>query len=83
MSVSRDELHQLVDELPEERLAPVLRLIRGDERKARAAATLKLVQQRLAGVRAGVADRYIVDTGVFVRWFIEQDGYEHQLTSRA
>jgi len=24
-----------------------------------------------------VADGYIVDTGVFLRWFIDQDGYEH------
>lgn len=24
-----------------------------------------------------VAEGYIVDTGVFLRWFIDQDGYEH------
>ena len=30
MSVTRDELHHLVDQLPEERLASVLELIRGD-----------------------------------------------------
>lgn len=24
-----------------------------------------------------VADAYIVDTGVFLRWFVDQDGFEH------
>ncbi len=24
-----------------------------------------------------VADGYVVDTGVFLRWFIDQDGFEH------
>src|SRR6202012_1642635 len=24
-----------------------------------------------------VADAYVVDTGVFLRWFIDQDGFEH------
>ena len=50
MSAVREEIHQLVDQLPEERLAPLLRLIRGGERKAQALATLKIVQQRMAGV---------------------------------
>ena len=49
----RDELHYLVEHLPEERLEPVLRLIRGDaeaERRMRAAATIEHVQERLRGV---------------------------------
>jgi hypothetical protein len=53
MSVMRDELRHLVDQLPEERLAPVLELIRGDAatgRKARAAATLERVRERMHGV---------------------------------
>jgi hypothetical protein len=50
MSAKRDELHQLVNRLPEEQLAPVLELIRRDERRAQAVATLKTVQQRMAGV---------------------------------
>lgn len=53
MSVTRDELHHLVDQLPEERLAPVRELIRGDaaaERRARAAATLERVRERMHGV---------------------------------
>jgi predicted nucleic acid-binding protein len=28
-------------------------------------------------VRETVADAYVVDTGVFLRWFIDQDGFEH------
>ena len=52
MSAMREELHHLVDQLPEERLAPVLELIRGDaaERRARAVTTLERVQQRMHGV---------------------------------
>lgn len=49
----RDELHHLVDQLPEERLAPVLELIRDDaagRRKAEAAATLVRVRERMHGV---------------------------------
>lgn len=49
----RDELHFLVDQLPEERLVPVLRLIRGGEdaaRRERAAATVARVQESLRGV---------------------------------
>jgi hypothetical protein len=58
MSVSRGELHHLVDQLPEERLAPVLELIRGDAatgRKAQAAATLERVREHMQGV-TGVDD---------------------------
>lgn len=50
MSAMREELHHLVDELPEERLAPVLQLIRGDDHRARAVATLESVRERLSGV---------------------------------
>jgi hypothetical protein len=52
MSVTRDELHHLVDQLPEERLAPVLELIRKDAtgRKTRAAATLERVRERMHDV---------------------------------
>lgn len=50
MSAMREELHQLVEQLPEERLAPVLRLIRGDERRIRAAATFDTVRERMHGV---------------------------------
>lgn len=46
----REELHHLVDELPEERLAPVLQLIRGDSRKAKAVAALEDIQERMSGV---------------------------------
>jgi hypothetical protein len=50
MSAVREELHHLVDQLPEERLAPVLQLIRGDERRMRATATLEIVRRRLHGI---------------------------------
>jgi len=46
----REEIHQLVDQLPEERLSPVLRLIRGGDRRVRAVAILKTAQRRMAGV---------------------------------
>jgi hypothetical protein len=46
----REELHHLVDELPEERLALVLQLIRGDGRQAKAVATLEVIRERLNGV---------------------------------
>jgi hypothetical protein len=49
MSAMREELHHLVDQLPEERLVPLLRLIRGDERRTQAAATLEIVRQRMHG----------------------------------
>jgi hypothetical protein len=50
MSAMREELHHLVDQLPEERLAPVLQLIRGDGRKTRAVATLEAVRARMTGI---------------------------------
>jgi hypothetical protein len=53
MSGIRDELHSLVDQLPEERLGPVLQLIRGDEaagRRKQALVTLAQVQERMRGV---------------------------------
>jgi hypothetical protein len=53
MSGIRDELHSLVDQLPEERLVPVLQLIRGDEaagRRKQALVTLAQVQERMRGV---------------------------------
>jgi hypothetical protein len=50
MSALREELHHLVDQLPEDRLAPVLQLIRGDGRKTRAVATLEAVRARMSGV---------------------------------
>ncbi|HEX4255197.1 MAG TPA: hypothetical protein VH089_08925 [Streptosporangiaceae bacterium] len=53
MSVTRDELHHLVDQLPEERLASVLELIRSDAetgRRAGAAATLERVRERMHDV---------------------------------
>lgn len=28
-------------------------------------------------VTRAVTDAYVVDTGVFLRWFIDQDGFEH------
>lgn len=49
----REELHHLVDQLPEERLAPVLQLIREDaaaERRMRAVTMLQHVQRRMRGV---------------------------------
>jgi hypothetical protein len=56
MSAIREELHHLVDQLPEERLAPVLELIREDaaaERRARAAAMFEHLEGRLHGVTGG------------------------------
>jgi len=49
----RDALFRLVEQLPEERLGPVLRMIRGDvgtERRMRAVAAIERVQERLRGV---------------------------------
>jgi len=28
-------------------------------------------------VTVTVADAYVVNTGVFIRWFLEQEGFEH------
>jgi hypothetical protein len=53
MSVVRDELHHLVDQLPEERLAPVLELIRKDAvagRREQAASTLEHIRERMRDV---------------------------------
>lgn len=53
MSAMREELHHLVDQLPKDRLAPVLQLIREDaaaERKERAVAALARAQERMRGV---------------------------------
>jgi hypothetical protein len=53
VSAIRDELHFLVDQLPEERLVPVLRLIRGEHaagRRERALAALARVQEHMHGV---------------------------------
>lgn len=59
MSAMREELHHLVDELPEERLEPVLQLIRGDDRKARAIAALETIQKRMSGV-TGVDEELVL-----------------------
>jgi hypothetical protein len=56
MSTMREEIHHLVDQLPEERLAPVLQLIRGDaaaEGRRRAAAMFEHLEKRLRGVTGG------------------------------
>ncbi|MEU7881267.1 hypothetical protein [Microbispora bryophytorum] len=54
MSVQREELHHLIDELPEEQVGRVLALVRGSvpgraSRKA-VLATLAAVQERMSGV---------------------------------
>jgi hypothetical protein len=53
MSTMRDELHHLVDSLPDDRLAPVLALVRDNvpaPHRDRAIATLKRVRVRMHGV---------------------------------
>ncbi|WP_378735228.1 hypothetical protein [Nocardia brasiliensis] len=53
MSALRDELHELVDQLPDGELAPVLELARQRARRSRreaAAAALAQAQQRMQGV---------------------------------
>lgn len=50
MRAMREELHELVDQLPEEQLAPVLQLIRRDKLRIRALSTLQTVQLRMSGV---------------------------------
>jgi predicted nucleic acid-binding protein len=36
-----------------------------------------LPTQPAGGLGAPTVQRYVVDTGVFVRWFLDQEGYEH------
>ncbi|MFI6170927.1 hypothetical protein ACIBCN_29400 [Nocardia sp. NPDC051052] len=58
MSALRDELHLLVDRLPDGELAPVLELARQRARRGRrreAAAALAQIQARMSGV-TGVDD---------------------------
>lgn len=43
MSVMREELHQLVDRLPEEKVAPVLRLVRDQIEEAKAVRDLPFI----------------------------------------
>ncbi|MGH3273084.1 MAG: hypothetical protein ACRDNZ_02005 [Streptosporangiaceae bacterium] len=53
MSVMRDELHHLVDLLPEEKLAPALALVRktaAPGARERAVAALEQAQAKLRGV---------------------------------
>ena len=50
VSALREEFHRLVDELPEERLAPVLQLVRDYVRRSRAIAALEVIQERMSGV---------------------------------
>lgn len=49
----RDELHTLVEQLPEDRVAPVLALVRQNltaGRRAQAIAAMERVQERMRGV---------------------------------
>ncbi|GAA5053948.1 hypothetical protein GCM10023259_034590 [Thermocatellispora tengchongensis] len=54
MSPLRDELHTLVDRLPEDRVQPVLALVRDNldsaRRKAQAAVDLERIRERMRGV---------------------------------
>ena len=54
MSALREELHLWVDRLPEDRVAPLLALVRdsvtASSRRAHAVATLERVQGKLRGV---------------------------------
>ena len=53
LSALRDELHHLVDQLPEDRVAPVLALVRENaapDRRAQAVATLERIRERMRGV---------------------------------
>ncbi|WP_146087473.1 hypothetical protein [Thermomonospora echinospora] len=53
MSALREELHHLVDQLPDERLAPVLALVREGARpgrRAAAVAALERVRERMRDV---------------------------------
>lgn len=58
MSALRDELHHWVDQLPDERVAPVLALVRENAlpgRREQAVAALERVRERMSGV-TGVDD---------------------------
>lgn len=35
------------------------------------------MRRSLDSAKTSVPDAYLTDTGVFVRWFVPQDGYEH------
>lgn len=54
MTAMREELHSLVDRLPEERVASVLAIVRASvsaaDRRAQAIATFERVRDRMAGV---------------------------------
>jgi hypothetical protein len=53
MSAMREELHSLVDQLPDEQVQPVLALVRenlASSRRTRAAAALERIRERLRGV---------------------------------
>ncbi|MFI6499830.1 hypothetical protein [Nonomuraea typhae] len=54
MSATRDELHALVDELPDEQVAPVLALVRENVAAARrregAVLALERIRERMRGV---------------------------------
>jgi hypothetical protein len=53
MSAPRDELHHLVDQLPEDRVAPVLAVVRENaapHRRSRAVAMLERIRERMHGV---------------------------------
>ncbi|WP_143591387.1 hypothetical protein [Thermoactinospora rubra] len=54
MSAMREELHALVDRLPEDRVLPVLALVRESletaSRRERALATMERIQERMRGV---------------------------------
>ncbi|MGW4469800.1 hypothetical protein ACWENQ_09025 [Nonomuraea sp. NPDC004354] len=54
MSAMRDELHSLVDQLPEDQVQPVLALVRENiaatRRREGAALTLERIRERMRGV---------------------------------
>jgi hypothetical protein len=54
MSAIREELHSLVDQLPDDRVQPVLAIVKEDlalsHRRAQAAASLERIRARMRGV---------------------------------
>ncbi|MFF4620809.1 hypothetical protein [Nonomuraea jabiensis] len=53
MSAMRDELHSLVDQLPDDRVQPVIALVRENllaSRRIQAAAALERIRDRMRGV---------------------------------